>query len=82
MENKVSKLFKERRYIKRLTQKQVAELVGLKCVQTLSNIENFNRRVNPKLVNKYSSILGIKKSVLINAMTEDYRQTIVEASSE
>jgi len=38
--------------------------------------------VNPKLVNKYSSILGIKKSVLINAMTEDYRQTIVEASSE
>ncbi len=61
-----------------LTQAQVAQKLGLKISQFISNIEGGRADVSPKMALKLGKILRIPKDNLYICMLIDYREWLIK----
>ena len=73
----ISKLIRHHRKKQRLSQTQLAEAMGDYHYQYISNIERARCSVPVKSLDALARCLRVDKEVIITAMVEDYRNSLL-----
>lgn len=77
--NRTGKLIKDRRESLGLTQQEMSKMLGFECrnAQVVSNIERLKCGVPPKHIVRLADVLHISSDQIIEAMTIDYRESLL-----
>lgn len=73
----VADFIKTNRGKRKLTQKQLADIIGCKY-QTVSNIEKGRNSIAPDRVKGFAKALKVKQSALIDLVVSDYKKNYVQ----